>query len=112
MLCWTEDRFWRSTLREYDRAVRGFEIKEKNEWIRIAWMTEKIVNVCGLGLGSLKRRVTLKGLLDQIPLFAETRIQGSGKKYTRADYEEIKSKHAALHRKIWEEKQRRLSNVN
>lgn len=70
-------------------------------------MTQHIMNVCGLGLGSLKRRVTLKGLLDAIPLFAEKRIHKEEIKYTRTDYEDIKKKHAALHKKIWEEQHRR-----
>jgi hypothetical protein len=113
MLGWTEERFWKATLREYDRAVRGYEIKEKNEWIKFAWMTQNIMNVCGMGLGSLRRRVTLRRLLDSIPLFAEERIQEKEKiTYTRADYEEIKRKHAALHRKIYEEQQRRQSHAN
>lgn len=69
-------------------------------------MTTHLMNVIGLGLGSLKRRVTLKGMLDSVPIFAEKRIHIEERKYSRADYEEIKKKHAALHKKIWEEQQR------
>lgn len=74
--------------------------------MRVGWMTQHLMNVFGLGLGSLKRRVTLKQLLDTVPLFAEKQIQKTEVKYTRADYEDIKKKHAALHKQIWEEQQR------
>lgn len=65
------------------------------------------MNVCGLGLGSLKQRVTLERLLNSIPIFAETRIQEAKVQSTRADYEDIKREHAKYHKQLYKEQQRR-----
>lgn len=71
-------------------------------------MTAHIMDITGLvGYRKLRQRVSLQKLLKSISLFSDMEAPEGGVTRTREDYEFIKRKHAALHKKLWEEQQRR-----
>jgi len=75
-------------------------------WIRDAWKTAHLMNVIGLGLGSLKRPVDPLNLLIHLELFKDIK-KLKASRMTRRDYETLRDEHKALHKKIFEEQQKR-----
>lgn len=84
--------------------LKGYQICDEEHWHRAALLTAWIVNVCGLGLGSLKRRVSPDQILG-IKVSAEQR------KEDRKGYEALKKKHEHLHKKFWADKQKELEKA-
>ena len=86
--------------------LKGYQLKDEEYWHRAALLTAWIVNVCGLGLGSLKRRVSPSQLLGIKVVSAEKR------KEDRKGYEAMKKKHEHLHKKLFAAQQKELEKAS
>ena len=86
--------------------LKGYQLKDEEHWHRAALLTAWIVNVCGLGLGSLKRRVSPSQLLGIKVVSAEKR------KEDRKGYEAMKKKHEHLHKKLFAAQQKELEKAS
>ena len=91
---------------EYYEKLKGYHLRNEEHWERAALLTAWIVNVCGLGLGTLKRRISPQQILG-IKVVSEEKT-----KDTRKDYEALKKKHEHLHKKLFADQKKELEQAS